>query len=116
MAVRLQLYGLASTAAFVVTVLNAFRQRPNFYSAAVYLSKSSACKMVLWNQAVFQTILLGKVFQKVFFGNLRMIEVEVRSRPSRGECMLKGATAPSGTKLVRYHRDIARFDHLQRRI
>lgn len=43
---NLGMYGLVSTALFVCTILNAFRQRSNFYSAAVYLAKSNACMMV----------------------------------------------------------------------
>lgn len=43
---NLQLYGVLSSVIFVATVLNAFRERSNFYSAAVYLSKSNACTMV----------------------------------------------------------------------
>lgn len=43
---RVQAYGLVSTTVFVSTVINAFRQRSNFYAAAVYLSKSNACMMV----------------------------------------------------------------------
>lgn len=39
-------YGLVSSVVFAGTVLNAFRQRSNFYSAAVYLTKSNACIMV----------------------------------------------------------------------
>ncbi|GAA5886011.1 hypothetical protein JCM6882_004232 [Rhodosporidiobolus microsporus] len=73
---RLALYGLISTSLFSWTVLNAFRQRSNFYAAAVYLSKSNACTMILWNQGIFQTVLLGKALQAVFFGELRLIEIE----------------------------------------
>lgn len=107
---RLQLYGVVSTACFVWAIVNAFRVRSNFYSAAVYLSKSNACMMVcastlprrrskrvelsgaltcgcpqiLWNQGIYQTVLFGKLVQKIFFGELRMIEVEVkRARPAR---------------------------------
>jgi E3 ubiquitin-protein ligase synoviolin len=101
---NMQLYGLVSTSLFVWTLLSAFRQRSNFYSAAVYLSKSNACMMVspsrrggtrtrerrgadddvrrgqiLWNQGIYQLVLLGKLMQKVFFGELRMVEVEVSS-------------------------------------
>jgi len=43
---RLQVYGLLSTTIFISTIVNAFRQRSNFYAAAVYLSKSNACVMV----------------------------------------------------------------------
>ena len=102
---RMQAYGLVSTTIFVSTVINAFRQRSNFYAAAVYLSKSNACMMVsspcalfspsesvtsfvqrvtdnrpsqiLWNQAIYQTVLFGKLLQIIFFGELRLIEVEV---------------------------------------
>ncbi|KAK4053969.1 E3 ubiquitin-protein ligase hrd1 [Microbotryomycetes sp. JL221] len=73
---RLQLYGLASTVCFVSAIINAFRVRSNFYSAAVYLSKSNACMMIMWNQGIYQTVLLGKLVQLIFFGELRMIEVE----------------------------------------
>ncbi|GAA5918884.1 hypothetical protein JCM1841_006658 [Sporobolomyces salmonicolor] len=75
-ATRLQLYGIVSTTLFVWTVLNAFRQRSNLYAAAVYLSKSNACMMILWNQGIYQTVLFGKFLQAVFFGELRLIEVE----------------------------------------
>ncbi|GAA5894216.1 E3 ubiquitin-protein ligase HRD1 [Sporobolomyces salmoneus] len=73
---RLQAYGLVSTTIFVSTVINAFRQRSNFYAAAVYLSKSNACMMILWNQAIYQTVLFGKLLQVIFLGDLRLIEVE----------------------------------------
>ncbi|GAA5882481.1 hypothetical protein JCM16303_001758 [Sporobolomyces ruberrimus] len=73
---RMQAYGLVSTTIFVSTVINAFRQRSNFYAAAVYLSKSNACMMILWNQAIYQIVLFGKVLQVIFLGELRLIEVE----------------------------------------
>ncbi|BGP32312.1 E3 ubiquitin-protein ligase hrd1 [Rhodotorula toruloides] len=73
---RLALYGAVSTLLAVWTVLNAFRQRSNFYAAAVYLSKSNACMMILWNQGIFQTVMFGKLLQAVFLGELRLIEVE----------------------------------------
>ncbi|GAA6016669.1 hypothetical protein JCM11491_000201 [Sporobolomyces phaffii] len=73
---RMQAYGLISTTVFVSTVINAFRQRSNFYAAAVYLSKSNACMMILWNQAIYQTVLFGKLLQLIFLGQLRLIEVE----------------------------------------
>ncbi|GAA5940902.1 uncharacterized protein JCM15063_000914 [Sporobolomyces koalae] len=73
---RMQAYGAISTAVFASTVINAFRQRSNFYAAAVYLSKSNACMMILWNQAIYQTVLFGKLLQLIFLGELRLIEVE----------------------------------------
>lgn len=97
---RLAAWGAGSTVLAAWTVLSAFRQRSNFYAAAVYLSKSNACMMVrrrvsppastwipltrahrtqiLWNQALFHTVLLGKALQAIFFGELRVIETEVR--------------------------------------
>jgi hypothetical protein len=43
---RLVAYGGVSTLSATCAVLAAFRQRANFYAAAVYLSKSNACMMV----------------------------------------------------------------------
>jgi len=44
--VRLAVYGGISTLLTLSIVAAAFRQRPNFYAACIYLSKSSACIMV----------------------------------------------------------------------
>ena len=44
--VRLAAYGASSSLLAGYVVLSAFRQRSNFFSAAVYLSKSNACMMV----------------------------------------------------------------------
>jgi hypothetical protein len=71
---RLALYGAISSSLAGSVILGAFQQRPNFYSACVYLSQSNACLMILTNMGVFLTILLGFTVQKVFFGNLRAIE------------------------------------------
>ncbi|KAH9811289.1 hypothetical protein DFH28DRAFT_465525 [Melampsora americana] len=73
---RLAVYGAASTLFATSTVLSAFRQRSNFYSASVYLSKSNACMMILCNFGIFCTVILSKVLQSIFFGNLRSIEIE----------------------------------------
>ena len=95
--VRLAAYGGVSCVLASYVVLSAFRQRSNFFSAAVYLSKSNACMMVcdsiqeqselqlihsayqiLWNLGVFITILFGRALQSIFFGPLRLLEVEVK--------------------------------------
>ncbi|GAA6042125.1 hypothetical protein JCM8097_003119 [Rhodosporidiobolus ruineniae] len=73
---RLAAYGAFSTALATGTVVNAFRQRSSFYAAAVYLSKSNACMMILWNQGIYQTVLFGKLLQTLFLGDLRLIEIE----------------------------------------
>lgn len=96
--VRLAAYGGLSSAAAAYVVLSAFRQRSNFFAAAVYLSKSNASMMVcseilsypvarladirppnqlLWNFGIFLTIIFGRGVQTVFFGPLRLVEVEV---------------------------------------
>jgi E3 ubiquitin-protein ligase synoviolin len=51
-------------------------QRPNFYSAAVYLSQSSANLMILTNLlfVIASSFLLG--LQKLLYGDLRPIEIE----------------------------------------
>jgi hypothetical protein len=131
---RLQLYGIVSSTCFVWAILNAFRVRSNFYSAAVYLSKSNACMMVrllplpcwpgrnepdhalrrhaqprelttsdfgraqiLWNQGIYQTVLFGKLMQAIFFGELRMIEVEVRASAPE---VVEGRAARTSCKLT----------------
>ncbi|EXJ88360.1 hypothetical protein A1O1_05290 [Capronia coronata CBS 617.96] len=66
----------ASTALAAGVILKALTQRPNFYSAAVYLSQSSANLMILTNLlfVVACTFLLG--LQKLLYGSLRPIEIE----------------------------------------
>jgi hypothetical protein len=71
---RLAAYGAISTSLATAVVLAAFQQRPNFYSACVYLSQSNACLMVLTNMGIYLTIILGFTVQKIFFGQLRAIE------------------------------------------
>ncbi|KAI8049935.1 hypothetical protein BDF22DRAFT_622690 [Syncephalis plumigaleata] len=73
---RLGVYGVASTLLAGVTLQHVYTQRGNFYAAGVYLAKSNACLLILLNFGVFLTIVLGKALQSVFFGQLRMVEVE----------------------------------------
>lgn len=47
--VRLAAYGGVSCLLAGYVVLSAFRQRSNFFAAAVYLSKSNACMMVCFH-------------------------------------------------------------------
>ncbi|KIX01551.1 uncharacterized protein Z518_09277 [Rhinocladiella mackenziei CBS 650.93] len=80
MPVRLRMrwtaYAGVSTALAAGVVLKALAQRPNFYSAAVYLSQSSANLMILTNLlfVVACTFMLG--LQKLLYGSLRPIEIE----------------------------------------
>ncbi|KAI9498754.1 hypothetical protein BDB00DRAFT_754525, partial [Zychaea mexicana] len=73
---RLAVYGGASSLLALGVILNALHQRSNFYAACVYLSKSSACIMILLNMGLLLAICFGKTLQAVFFGSLRAIEVE----------------------------------------
>lgn len=65
-----------STALAAGVIVKALAQRPNFYSAAVYLSQSSANLMILTNLLFVAacTFLLG--LQKLLYGDLRPIEIE----------------------------------------
>ncbi|KAH0537403.1 hypothetical protein FGG08_005802 [Glutinoglossum americanum] len=57
-------------------VLRAFHERANFYSAAVYLSQSNACLMILTNLLLLcvATTMFG--LQRLLYGPLRPIEIE----------------------------------------
>jgi E3 ubiquitin-protein ligase synoviolin len=54
----------------------AFYERPNFYSACVYLSESSACLLVLSNLAFLCFVGFVYGLQRLLFGPLRAIEIE----------------------------------------
>ncbi|RSH94287.1 E3 ubiquitin-protein ligase hrd1 [Saitozyma podzolica] len=73
---RLALYGTASTLLFAMVISSALKSRPNFYSAAVAIGRSSGALMVLANFALFNAIWVGVVLKTVFFGRLRAIEYE----------------------------------------
>lgn len=69
-------YASLSTVLAAGVILKSLAQRPNFYSAAVYLSQSSANLMILCN-LVFVTACSGLfLLQKLLYGPLRPIEVE----------------------------------------
>ncbi|KAF2835861.1 hypothetical protein M501DRAFT_904119, partial [Patellaria atrata CBS 101060] len=65
-----------STSSAAAVVLNAFYQRPNFYSATVYLSQSNACVLVLSNFALLCAIAFFIGLQRLLYGRLRPVEVE----------------------------------------
>ncbi|KAJ3574657.1 hypothetical protein NP233_g1625 [Leucocoprinus birnbaumii] len=73
---RIQLYSLISTLAVSAVILNALRNYSNFYSVAIYLSKSGRSVLVLANFAVLLALFCGHVVQCIFFGSLRPNEVE----------------------------------------
>ncbi|KAL9934100.1 hypothetical protein V8E36_007182 [Tilletia maclaganii] len=73
---RLVIYGLASTLAAAAVTFNAFRQRSNYYAAAVWLGRSNGCMLILLNFGVFSALMYALAVQYIFFGPLRAIEVE----------------------------------------
>lgn len=76
MAIR---YSILTLGSFVLTglvVTNAFYQKQQFYPSVVYLTKSNPSMAVLYVQAFVFVLLLGKVVQKLLFGQLRAAESE----------------------------------------
>ncbi|KAK4553415.1 E3 ubiquitin-protein ligase hrd1 [Recurvomyces mirabilis] len=73
---RLAYYAGASTAAAAGCLLKAFHQRPNFYSATVYLSQSNACLLILTNLLLVLTCSFIYALQRALYGPLRPIEIE----------------------------------------
>ncbi|RMD39389.1 hypothetical protein DV735_g5736, partial [Chaetothyriales sp. CBS 134920] len=69
-------YAGLSTALAGAVVLKAVAQRPNFYSATVYLSQSSANLFILTNLVFMLACSLLFGLQKLLYGPLRPIEVE----------------------------------------
>ncbi|KAF7298276.1 RING-type domain-containing protein [Mycena chlorophos] len=73
---RILLYSLFSFIAVSAAITNAVRNYSNFYSVAIYLSKSSRSVLVLANFGFLVALLAAHVVQKIFFGPLRPSEVE----------------------------------------
>ena len=73
---RLQAYFGASTAAAACCLLKAFHQRPNFYSATVYLSQSNACLLILTNLLLVLVCTFLYGLQRLLYGPIRPIEME----------------------------------------
>ncbi|KAI9458557.1 hypothetical protein F5148DRAFT_1287379 [Russula earlei] len=73
---RVFLYSFASTLAVSATVVHALQNQSNFYSVAVYLSKSGASVLILANFSLLLALMCGRFVQQLFFGSLRPVEVE----------------------------------------
>jgi E3 ubiquitin-protein ligase synoviolin len=59
-----------------VVLLRAYYERPNFYSAAVYISQSTGSLMFLVNLMLIVAASFGFGLQRLFYGRLRPIETE----------------------------------------
>jgi E3 ubiquitin-protein ligase synoviolin len=59
-----------------VVLARAYYERPNFYSAAVYISQSTGSLMFLVNLMLIVAASFGYGLQRLFYGTLRPIETE----------------------------------------
>ncbi|KAF1835399.1 hypothetical protein BDW02DRAFT_292629 [Decorospora gaudefroyi] len=73
---RLQLYVAGSAVMANIVLMRAYYERPNFYSAAVYLSQSTGSLMFLVNLMLIVAASFGYGLQRLFYGPLRPIETE----------------------------------------
>ncbi|KAJ7497124.1 hypothetical protein FB451DRAFT_218163 [Mycena latifolia] len=73
---RIFLYTLLSFFAVTAAIANALRNYSNFYSVAIYLSKSSRSVLILANFGFLVALLVAHAVQKLFFGALRPSEIE----------------------------------------
>ncbi|KAF9529283.1 hypothetical protein CPB83DRAFT_853010 [Crepidotus variabilis] len=73
---RVFLYSVISILSVWAVIANALKSYSNFYSVAIYLSKSSRSVLVLANFGVLLALLSGHIVQRIFFGALRANEIE----------------------------------------
>ncbi|CAE7210250.1 hypothetical protein PTNB85_08785 [Pyrenophora teres f. teres] len=73
---RLKLYVAGSAVMANVVLMRAYYERPNFYSAAVYISQSTGSLMFLVNLMLIVAASFGYGLQRLFYGPLRPIETE----------------------------------------
>ena len=72
----LAVYSVASTALVAVVAYQAFLARRQFYPTVIYLTSSKISLLVLGNEALVITLLLGQICRRLFFGRLRDAELE----------------------------------------
>ncbi|CAF0795287.1 unnamed protein product [Brachionus calyciflorus] len=73
---RSELVILISFLLTLTVIINAFLHKKQFYPSIVYLTKSNSSMAVIYLQAFVLTLLVGKLMNKIFFGQLRAIELE----------------------------------------
>lgn len=74
---RVYAYSIISTFAAFATVAVAFSERSNFYASVVFLGRSNGCLLVLLNFLLVIALVVGRILQLVYFGQLRRSEVEL---------------------------------------
>eukprot|EP01137_Pigoraptor_chileana_P023383 Opistho-2@89580 len=65
-----------SSALTALVVAHTYVQKEQFYPTVVQITRSSGSMMVMYNMALVLVVLFGKIMQRLFFGQLRAIEVE----------------------------------------
>ncbi|KAI9229339.1 MAG: hypothetical protein DHS80DRAFT_14110, partial [Piptocephalis tieghemiana] len=74
---RLEVYGAVSTALTALVLSHTYETHSgSFFASAVHLSRSNFSLLIFLNQALFLTIITGRLLQRAFFGQLRAVEVE----------------------------------------
>ncbi|KAH6637715.1 RING finger domain-containing protein [Boeremia exigua] len=73
---RLKFYVAGSAIMANIVLARAYCERPNFYSAAVYISQSTGSLMFLVNLMLIVAASFGYGLQRLFYGPLRPIETE----------------------------------------
>lgn len=73
---RLNAYGALSFLLAYLVVDNAVKQRGQFFTTCIHLTRSNVSLMILLNLGLYLAIISGKALQRLFFGTLRAVEVE----------------------------------------
>ncbi|KAK9496875.1 hypothetical protein O3M35_012902 [Rhynocoris fuscipes] len=67
---------LLSLVLTTLVIGNAFYQKKQFYPSVVYITKSNPSMAIIYIQAFIVVIIIGKLMRRIFFGELRAVEVE----------------------------------------
>lgn len=67
---------ILSLALTTIVIGNAYYQKKQFFPSVIYITKSNPSMAILYIQAFILVILMGKLMRKVFFGELRPVELE----------------------------------------
>ncbi|XP_073993801.1 septin interacting protein 3 isoform X2 [Rhodnius prolixus] len=59
-----------------VVIGNAYYQKKQFYPSVVYITKSNPSMAIIYIQAFIIVIIMGKLMRRIFFGELRAVELE----------------------------------------
>ena len=71
---RFAVYGAVTISLACLNICAALVERPNFYSAVVWLSQSNISLLILTNTCLLITISLTVILKNILFGQLRAVE------------------------------------------